>query len=68
MVQTTEQLEREKDSGLLLLTEEVAEKLRVNVQWIYDQVKLGRLHPFRLSRRDWRWHWETVLADLKKMQ
>ena len=64
--QTTEQREAERDD--LLLTEELAQKLRVNVQWIYDQVRLKRLHPFKLSRVDWRWHWETVLEDLRKMQ
>ncbi|MGO8700040.1 MAG: hypothetical protein ACLQVY_20305 [Limisphaerales bacterium] len=51
----------------LLLTDEVASKLRVNVQWIYAKVRQKKLHPYKLSRVDWRWHWETVLVDLKKM-
>lgn len=54
-------------SDRLLLTEELASRLRVTVDWIRDAVKAKKLHPIRISRRDWRWHWESVLEDLKRL-
>ena len=55
-----------KPAGKLLTTDELADRLGMGVEWIYEQVQKNRLHPFKLSKRDWRWHWETVLKDLEK--
>ena len=59
--------ESQKDKGDALLdVQEVAARLKVSSDWVYDAVKYHDLPCFRLNQRLWRFHWPTILAWLQK--
>lgn len=57
-----------EDYDKLITTEEVAQRVGFNVQWVRQQVRAGVLRPIAFNSRTWRWHWPSVLEDLKKLQ
>jgi excisionase family DNA binding protein len=48
----------------LLTVEEVAERLQYSVDWVRQQVRLGKIPAIRFNARAWRFHWPTVLKAL----
>lgn len=56
------------EAGERLLTiQQVAERLQYSVQWVREQVKLGRIPVIAFNSRAWRFHWPTVIAALQKI-
>jgi len=59
----------ELDIGERLLTiEELAERLQYSVEWVREQVNMGRIPVIKFNARAWRFHWPTVLATVSKFQ
>jgi excisionase family DNA binding protein len=48
----------------LLTLEELAERLQYSVDWVRQQVRVGRIPAIRFNARAWRFHWPTVLRAL----
>lgn len=48
----------------LLTVEELGERLQYSVDWVRQQVRLGRIPAIRFNARAWRFHWPTVLKAL----
>ncbi len=48
----------------LLTVEELAERLQYSVDWVRQQVRLGKIPAIRFNARAWRFHWPTVLKAL----
>jgi len=48
----------------LLTLEELAGRLQYSVDWVRQQVRLGRIPAIRFNARAWRFHWPTVLKAL----
>ena len=51
----------------LLTMEELSERLQYSVEWIRQQVRLGRIPAIRFNARAWRFHWPTVLKALHEL-
>jgi hypothetical protein len=50
----------------LIAIEELAERLQYSVEWVREQVNLGRIPVIKFNSRSWRFHWPTVLAAVSK--
>ena len=59
-VVSTEQTKRE-----LYTTKELSLLIKMSVEWIQDAVGRGELHPIYISKRDWLWDYDSVVAELK---
>lgn len=48
----------------LLTVAELADRLQYSVDWVRQQVRLGKIPAIRFNARAWRFHWPTVLKAL----
>ena len=48
----------------LMTIDELAERLQYSVDWVRQQVRLGRIPAIKFNARAWRFHWPTVLRAL----
>ncbi len=54
----------EEPEERLVTVEELAGRLQYSVDWVRQQVRLGRIPAIRFNERAWRFHWPTVLKTL----
>jgi excisionase family DNA binding protein len=54
--------------GALLDVSELAVRLSVSKDWVYDAVNYHDLPCVRFNSRLWRFHWPTVLAWLQRLR
>ena len=60
---------QDKDRGeALLKVPELAGRIGVSCDWVYDAVNTGGMPCIRLNSRLWRFHWPTVLAWLQRQR
>ena len=55
------------EEQVLLTQQEVAERLKVPMTWIYRQVSMGRLRCHKVGKYS-RFYWSEILEDLEKMK
>ena len=59
--------EEDKNKGEGLITvEEIADRIQVGTDWVYDAVNVDGLPCIKYNARLWRFHWPSVLAWLQK--
>jgi hypothetical protein len=55
------------DKEQLLTTEQLAERVQHTSEWVLNQIKFKGLPVIKFNRRDFRFHWPTVLAWLQQL-